>query len=394
MNPTSVDIKDILVAEGGFAFGTDLFIGTQPPTPLNCVTLFDTTTSPPDGTIDGNNVFFQEGLMVWVRNESYEAAFLQAQGIISLLHNRAGFTQNETFYLYCNLQSGPNALGEGDDEEGTILTLNFNLQRKSGIVPAGDFLTFAKLVHALVAGTGITLTVDETNQTITFVSAGGGGTWGGITGTLSNQSDLQSALNLKVDKVTGKGLSTEDYTTAEKSKLSGIEAGAEVNVNADWNASSGDAQILNKPTLATVATSGSYNDLSGTPTFKTINSETITGTGNIEISGGLDKTFQTLTEDATITFDAATSVNGSVTLTASRIGGNITNAVVGEVHCWKIIQGGAGGYTMTWGNQYKFGGGITPILSATVGAVDLLFFLAVSATEFHFINANFDVKTP
>jgi hypothetical protein len=111
-------------------------------------------------------------------------------------------------------------------------------------------------------------------------------------------------------------------------------------------------------------------------------------------AGGLDKTFQTLTEAATITFDAATSVNGSVTLTASRIGGNITNAVVGEVHCWKITQGGAGGYAMTWGNQYKFSGGVLPILSATVGAVDLLFFLAVSTSEFHFINANFDVKTP
>lgn len=39
-----------------------------------------------------------------------------------------------------------------------------------------------------------------------------------------------------------------NYTTAEKEKLSGIAAGAEVNVNADWNATSGDAQILNKPT--------------------------------------------------------------------------------------------------------------------------------------------------
>jgi len=57
---------------------------------------------------------------------------------------------------------------------------------------------------------------------------------------------------LKVDKVTGKGLSTEDYTTAEKSKLAGIAAGAEVNVNADWNAISGDAQILNKPTIPSV----------------------------------------------------------------------------------------------------------------------------------------------
>ena len=38
-----------------------------------------------------------------------------------------------------------------------------------------------------------------------------------------------------------------NFTTAEKSKLAGVEAGAEKNVNADWNASSGDAEILNKP---------------------------------------------------------------------------------------------------------------------------------------------------
>jgi len=36
-------------------------------------------------------------------------------------------------------------------------------------------------------------------------------------------------------------------------------------VNADWNATSGAAEILNKPSLAAVATSGAYSDLSGTP---------------------------------------------------------------------------------------------------------------------------------
>ena len=41
------------------------------------------------------------------------------------------------------------------------------------------------------------------------------------------------------------------FLPAEKTKLSGIAAGAEVNVNADWNAVSGDAQILNKPTVTT-----------------------------------------------------------------------------------------------------------------------------------------------
>ena len=40
-----------------------------------------------------------------------------------------------------------------------------------------------------------------------------------------------------------------------------------MNVNADWNANSGDAEILNKPNLATVATSGNYNDLANRPTI-------------------------------------------------------------------------------------------------------------------------------
>lgn len=45
-------------------------------------------------------------------------------------------------------------------------------------------------------------------------------------------------------------------TDAERTKLTGIAAGAEVNVNADWNATSGDAQILNKPGLATALVDG------------------------------------------------------------------------------------------------------------------------------------------
>ena len=62
--------------------------------------------------------------------------------------------------------------------------------------------------------------------------------------------------NLNLDgtyqkKETGKGLSTNDYTTAEKNKLSGIAAGAEVNVQANWaeTDSSEDSFIKNKPSI-------------------------------------------------------------------------------------------------------------------------------------------------
>lgn len=58
---------------------------------------------------------------------------------------------------------------------------------------------------------------------------------------------IKELLSGKVDKADGKGLSTNDYTTAEKNKLAGIAAGAQVNVQADWNATSGGAVIKNKP---------------------------------------------------------------------------------------------------------------------------------------------------
>jgi len=50
-------------------------------------------------------------------------------------------------------------------------------------------------------------------------------------------------------------------SATDKTKLDGIASGAEVNVNADWNATSGDAQILNKPNIILKAVA------SGTDTY-------------------------------------------------------------------------------------------------------------------------------
>ena len=75
-----------------------------------------------------------------------------------------------------------------------------------------------------------------------------------VTEQISGKADktyVDNKLDTKVDKVSGKQLSANDYTNEDKTKLAGIAAGAEVNVNADWNAESGDAQILNKPTIIT-----------------------------------------------------------------------------------------------------------------------------------------------
>lgn len=76
------------------------------------------------------------------------------------------------------------------------------------------------------------------------------------------KAQADALLAAKVDKEAGKGLSTNDFTTAEKNKLSGIAAGAEVNVQADWNQTNVDADdyIKNKPSIG-VYTAGNGIDI-------------------------------------------------------------------------------------------------------------------------------------
>lgn len=89
-------------------------------------------------------------------------------------------------------------------------------------------------------------------------------------------ASVATQIGNKVDKVSGKGLSTNDYTTAEKNKLAG---------------------------LSTVATSGSYNDLKDKPSIPSAyNHPTYTAKAN-----GLYK----VTVDATGHVSGATAVSKS-----------------------------------------------------------------------------------
>ena len=124
----------------------------------------------------------------------------------------------------------------------------------------------------------------------------------GKTGAVNLSSqDLSDGGDL-VRAVEGKGLSSNDYTTTEKNKLSGIENGAKKNVQSDWNSTdtNSDAYIKNKPTIPSslsqlsqdsahrVVTDtekstwnnkssfdGNYKNLSNKPVVNTNNTETL-----------------------------------------------------------------------------------------------------------------------
>jgi hypothetical protein len=405
MNATSVDIKDILVSEGGFEFGVDLFISTQPPTPVNCVTLFDTSTSPADGTIDGNKVFFQESLMIWVRNSDYEAAYTQCQAIIGLLHNRAGFTQNETFYLYSSLQSGPNNLTE--DEDNFILTLNFNLQRKSGIVPASVFLTFAKLVAALVGGTDVELSVDETNETIIInntadaavVYMRSNGTYIQYSNDYSTWYNIIAVADLKgeqgeqgiqgIQGVQGIPGATGVTVIQDADDVDKTDVGEDKLLVSKSDGEGGFKHIYEEKQIIPTKTSELTNDsefITDAPaddvTYGRKNNTWVEAGGG---SGGGDS-FQTLTDAASITWDVSSGNKASVTITDNRQFANPTNLAAGQTLVLHCTQDATGSRVPTFGSYFKFPGTLVPTPSSTGSSTDIYEFEVVSTTAIRLTN--------
>lgn len=77
-----------------------------------------------------------------------------------------------------------------------------------------------------------------------------------VTDELGNKADTSSLATVA--------------TTGAYSDLTGAPTIPAAQVNSDWSANSGVAQILNKPNLAAVATSGAYSDLTGTPSLAAV----------------------------------------------------------------------------------------------------------------------------
>ena len=91
-------------------------------------------------------------------------------------------------------------------------------------LPAGSALSGTEEIPIVQSATTKKITAQDIADL-----AGSGAIWGGITGDITDQTDLITAFNLKVDKVPGKGLSANDFTDILKTKLDGIEDGAQVN---------------------------------------------------------------------------------------------------------------------------------------------------------------------
>lgn len=90
---------------------------------------------------------------------------------------------------------------------------------------------------------------------------------------------IKTLLSGKVDAVSGKGLSANDYTSAEKDKLSGIADGATANIIDSALSGSSANAVQNQVLYAALASKAALNSpaFSGTPTAPTASSGTSSG---------------------------------------------------------------------------------------------------------------------
>ena len=113
MNAASVDVATMLVSEGaldltiGGANG-NLFVGREPDSPDNCVTIFDTPGGPPQlvlGT-DGNE-YYSPMVQVRVRNNDYRIGYNLAHDIMVALHAKGQETWDGTLYSVIKAMADP-----------------------------------------------------------------------------------------------------------------------------------------------------------------------------------------------------------------------------------------------------------------------------------------------
>lgn len=132
----------------------------------------------------------------------------------------------------------------------------------------------------------------------------------------------------------------------------------------------GDVTAANLGLITAAAVAASYAPLES-PTFS--GNVALSG-GNLSVTGTGYSPQITLTDAATIAWNAANGQVATVTLGASRIMGAPTNLQTGAFYSLQIVQDATGSRTLTWNSIFKFTGGTAPTLSTAANARDHITF--------------------
>lgn len=138
MNPVTVDMKDILVAEGIGEWGVTketvwcIFIGKEPDNPTNTITLY-ITPGVVQKQYNDNRHFYNSTFQVRVRSVDYELAYKKTMECFEAL-DRIGSFVVDSNVLYNNviMEDEPTPL-QKDSQGRTIFVINGTAFRRKSV---------------------------------------------------------------------------------------------------------------------------------------------------------------------------------------------------------------------------------------------------------------------
>lgn len=116
------NVADYLANNSIGTVGTNIFVGEQPPTPANCVTVLETGGLLPPIDIPSKKPTFQ----ILIRNTNYSTGRTLLDTIRTLLHNKYGVTlaAGGNFFHSINAISEGGHIGK-DDAGNDEFSINF-----------------------------------------------------------------------------------------------------------------------------------------------------------------------------------------------------------------------------------------------------------------------------
>jgi len=221
-------------------------------------------------------------------------------------------------------------ISDGLDRTSTTLKLDIDgLSNENGIDRTADFVAFHDNTVGLKKVNLANIFTKLTANDIPSLS----GAYRAV-GTKIINADIDNGANISADKIAS-GTTNKVFTSTLEAKLSGIEAGAEVNVNADWNSGSGDSQILNKPTIPSgnQIIDWTANGAGTIHTSNYVNTQYTIGDGELS-----QKNFTTALYDKLVGV-AANANNFSLTtgaVTNAHLAGSIANSKLDDIAQSKV----------------------------------------------------------
>lgn len=218
----------------------------------------------------------------WKQSNSSSADYIKNKPTIPIVNNptiyftqggvaKGSITLNQSGSATIAFDAGGGAVQSNwNDNDPTSMSF---IQNKPSLATVATSGSYSDLTNKPAIGNAIITIQQEgvTKGSFTLNQSGNatinleGGTGGG--GSTQVQANWNETDYTAVDYIQNKPSLATVATSGDYTDLSNRPTIPAAQVNADWEANSGIAQILHRPVLATVATSGSYADLSNKPTI-------------------------------------------------------------------------------------------------------------------------------